>query len=88
MLSQRLQRTDAAKWLHELWLLDSVRKRKLLLSQMLTSDATITFPRGKHLGALRRVGRIGKVFALQFYLYVAAAVAQATPSGRDRMRFW
>jgi hypothetical protein len=88
MLDQRLQNTHAAKNLYELWLLGGVRKRILRLWQMLTPHPVVTLLRKERPGALRRLWRLGKMFALQLCLYLAAAVTQATPSGRARMRFW
>jgi hypothetical protein len=88
MLTQRLQTTHAAKRLHEFWLLKSIRRRILLIWQMLLSDAAITFPQGDRPGAFRRLLRLGKLIVLQPFLYAAAAIAQSTQSGRTQMRFW
>lgn len=88
LLAQRLRRADAARCLHELWLLDGMRERMLLLSQMLASDPAVTFPKLRPSRSWSRAGRIGKLFALQLYLYLEAAAAQATSPGRARIRFW
>jgi len=88
MLTQRLPSAYATKRLQELWLVRGARKRILLLSQMLSSDAAVTFPRKERRGALRRFWILGKLVVLQVCLYGVAVAAQATRVGRVRMRFW
>lgn len=88
VLSQRLEHNYTAKRLHELWLLGDVGKRIDLLRQVLDDGGGFNFHRRERPGALRRCWRLVKLAVLQSWLYLTAAVAQVTPSGRTRLRFW
>jgi len=85
-LSRRCEGRRSTKDLHELWLVGGVRKRLLLLRQMLVFDPAITFPRKTRPGVLVRLWRLGKLFAVQLFFYIVAAVDQVTPFERTETR--
>ena len=88
LLDQRRQVTDSESRLLELWLVDGSLKRPLLLPRLLVPQRRGRPHHRVDRGAVGRLVHMAKLALRQLYLYAAAAVNMATPSGRDQMRFW
>lgn len=88
LLEHRMHGAHARRRLFECWMLRRPGDRLRVLGTMLRADIVSPAFGRSAMGWFGRLFGLGKLIALQFWLWGGALVALATPAGRDQMRFW